>query len=49
MTSSDYDHLLIVFERYFGEVVDLITSNKHILKLFEPSGKDLLKKSLKIF
>ena len=35
MTSGDHDHLLLTFEKYFGEYVDLETDNERYLKLFE--------------
>ena len=48
MQSGDYKNLLTVFEKNFGSFVDLETDNPEYLSLFEPTGLDLLKKSLRM-
>lgn len=35
MRSSDYEHLLKVFNKHFGDVVDLTTRNKNYTKLLQ--------------
>lgn len=33
MTESDYNNLLLAFNEYFGDFVDLVTENKEFLNL----------------
>ena len=34
LQAGDYNHLLVTFDKYFGEFVDLETNNEEYLELF---------------